>query len=414
MRRLLLVAAIAVSLLVACVRKPPKKAKRPAAQNVPQIVFAMSQFKISFDKRGKKIYTPGDAKVWVLQPNMHWGRTELTDADSNVFHKALPHDVDGDGKQELVVIGGSKARIKFWRHRAGRWTKETIWAPDLLRVRDIEFGDVDGDGQEEFVVATHAHGGVYVFNKVKGKWVPTQIDGPTKERRYVHEIELGDVDGDGVVEIFATPSAPNVAVGIAQPGQVVMYKWDGKQYAKTVLEDMADTHSKEILVADLYGTGRPVLLIPIEGIGKKGKEGREELVTPCQVKEYRWEEGKAKARIIGEIPDFQVRTLWAGDADNDGDVDIVAGAKLAGLFMIERVAGHWETKLIDPDSHSAVHAVWVGDCDGDGKNEILSSSDADGRLDRYDFRDGKWQSNTIVMLPPGDWLWTIYQGQVLN
>jgi len=376
-----------------------------------EIVLAMSQFKISFDKDGKKKYTPGDAKVWVVRPDRNWERVELTDSGSNVVHKALPYDVDGDGQNELVVVGGSKASIKFHRRVNGKWNAESIWEPDLLRVRDLEFGDVDADGQKEFVVATHDRGGVYVFDCVEGQWTPTQVYG-TENRQYVHEIEIGDVDGDGVQEFFANPSEPNVDVGIAQPGKVVMFKWNGKSYDSTVVEDMRDTHAKEILVADLYGTGRPVLVVPIEGMGRKQEGGEVEVIEPTKVTELSWADGKMRRRVIAEIPDLQVRTLWPGDADNDGVLDMVAGAKLAGLFLIKRQGVTWSSTLIDAESCSPVHAVFVGDVDGDGGNEILSSADLFGRLDLYRHQQGQWEKQTVLNLPRGDWVWTIYQGDI--
>ena len=39
----------------------------------------------------------------MLEPDKGWRRSQLTDEDSNVFHKALPYDVNGCGKQELIV-----------------------------------------------------------------------------------------------------------------------------------------------------------------------------------------------------------------------------------------------------------------------------------------------------------------------
>ena len=39
----------------------------------------------------------------------------------------------------------------------------------------------------------------------------------------VHEIELGDLDGDGTLEIYATPTAPNEVDGTPQAGRVVRY-----------------------------------------------------------------------------------------------------------------------------------------------------------------------------------------------
>ena len=408
---------------------------RPSQRN--EVILAMSQFRISFSKEGKKIYTPGAGKVWILHPDENWRREEIPHRHSKAVHKATVFDIDFDGKNELVVVGGTDATILSYKHVRGQWQERAIWhlgrlssraggqgdspqrtvpgAAEHVRVRDIEFGDVDGDGEVEFVVATHDRGVVAVFDYIEGAWRGKEVY-RTEDPRYVHEIEMGDVDGDGIKEFFANPSQPNVDVGIAQPGKVIMFKWDGRQYRSNIVDDFASTHAKEILVADLYGDRRPRLIVPVEGRGRKLGPDSVELLRPTELREHAWQaDGRRMVRVIGTIDDIQCRSLAVGDVDNDGEVEIVAGCKLAGLFLFDRVGPRrWRRTLIDANSTAAVHALCIADFDGDGKAELLSASDDTDSLDSYAWRDGKWEKHTIAKLPPHDWVWTIEWGDADN
>ena len=65
-----------------------------------------------------------------------------------------------------------------------------------------------------------------------GKLTMTELD--QKADTFVHEIEIGDIDGDGTLEFFATPSDRNKA-NASQPGLIVMYKYDGTTYKRTAV-----------------------------------------------------------------------------------------------------------------------------------------------------------------------------------
>ena len=416
----------------------------PAARN--EVVLAMSQFKITFSKDGKKIYTPGNGKVWVLHPDEGWRKEAIPHRHSLAVHKARVFDIDFDGANELVVVGGTDATILAYERGQAGWSERVIWRPKHLRVRDVEMGDVDGDGQVELVVATHDRGVVAVLDYADGAWRAQEVH-RASDTRYVHEIEMGDVDGDGVVEFFANPSQPNVAVGVRQPGQVLMFKWDGRQYRKTVVEDFRDTHTKELLVADLYHDGRPRLIVPAEGIGRKDGKARIELLRPMELREHTWTGRGRRVRVIAAIEEVQCRSLAVGDVDHDGRDEIVAGCKLAGLYVLNRAgARQWRRICLDPRSTAAVHAVLVADVDGDGDNEILSASDDTDSLDLYEYvpppkagdapdtapRAGGptrvaqegwasgaplargWRKRTVLTLPPDDWVWTIEWGDADN
>ena len=85
------------------------------------------------------------------------------------------------------------------------------------RMRDAEFADLFGDGQQSIAVATHDQGVVALLRPDGESFSVTEID--EKPETFVHEIEIGDVDGDGVLEVYATPSDPNRLDGSVQRGE---------------------------------------------------------------------------------------------------------------------------------------------------------------------------------------------------
>jgi len=73
-----------------------------------------------------------------------------------------------------------------------------------------------------------------VADEIDGDWQITVVD--SAPSTFVHEIEIGDLDRDGHLEFYATPSKPNRASGVSQPGAVLQFRWDGSQYARTVVD----------------------------------------------------------------------------------------------------------------------------------------------------------------------------------
>src|SRR5947199_182577 len=94
----------------------------------------------------------------------------------------------------------------------------------------------------------------------------------------VHETEIGDLDGDGVLEIYATPTAPNLVDGTPQPGKVVRYV-PAKGEGRTVVADLGERHAKEILVTDLDGDGRDELYVSVEAVAGERVEIRRYLAN---------------------------------------------------------------------------------------------------------------------------------------
>jgi hypothetical protein len=371
----------------------------------PALLVSQAQFVEKVGPDGKKEQAPGPAKLIIVRQTPEgWKSVVLEDPDSNVFHKAVPWDGG------LLTIGGNQAELRTWKFADGEWKQETHWNPKFGgkfdRLRDFEHADVDGDGKEELVIATHDQGVIVIVHPDEN-WRVEEVD--KTPNTFVHEIEIGDVDGDGKPEFFATPSAPN-KLDAEQPGEVRMYKRDADgTWQKSIVDAPGDTHAKEVLAADVDQDGVAEVYVAWEGaIGQGGA-----LVRPVTVKQYKWKDGKFEGTTVATVPDRQMRAIQAGDVNGDGKIDIVAGALSSGLWIFEQAdGGTWKATVIDKASSGYEHPVHLADLDGDGALEIYVASEEQGELRRYVWKNGTWEKTVLAPLHKGDITWNIGDGKL--
>ena len=358
---------------------------------------------------GKPKPGPARLEIWRQGP-AGWVTTKLEDPDSNVFHKAI---LNKDGS--ILTIGAMGAHFKRWQFADGKWTQDTLWTESwggkFDRLRDIEVGDVDGDGKDEYVIATHDYGVIAVYNPGENGGKPEIIQMDKKADTFVHEIEIGDIEGDGKLEFFATPSDRNKA-SHSQHGEVVMYKYQNGKYVRSIVDPGKDTHAKEILVADINGDGKSEVFSVQEAIIKNKKE----LVKPVTIRKYKYtKKGKWKINEIAQITDRQTRFLIAEDFDGDGKKELIAAAMKTGLYRINpEGGGKWTTTQFDANSASFEHAIVAADIDNDGTRELYVAADNQQELKRYDWNKatGSFDKTLIGKLEAKVYTWSIEGGQL--
>lgn len=328
------------------------------------------------DADGKPVPLPARLGILTLEDG-DWQYRFFEDSDSNVFHKAMAWR-SSTGRDGVLTFGGSQAIVKLWSQGE---EPSVLWEEDFggkfSRMRDAEIADVFGEGSRAIAIGTHDQGVVAVLRPggQEGFDVVRLDEEPST---FVHEIEVGDLDGDGALEIYATPSAPNKLDGTAQPGKVVRYQ-PALGEGRVVVADLGDRHAKEILVTDIDGDGKDELYVSVEAVSG----GRVEI--------RRFDHGTdpSAGEVIVELDDTLCRFLTAGDIDGDGQQELVAATYKSGIWLLRPDSGQWSVTLIDEDSSGFEHAAILTDLDEDGVDELYVASDKHDEIRRYRWQDGE-------------------------
>ncbi|MFP6640824.1 MAG: VCBS repeat-containing protein [Myxococcota bacterium] len=322
-----------------------------------------------------------------------WEVKEVSDDRSDVFHKVLAYRAP-DGEDRILTGGGSAAILALWEKGADGYSvddTETLWQQDFggkfSRMRDIEVADVFGDGREVIVVATHDQGVVATITPMtSGRYEVQELD--REPDTFVHEIETGDLDGDGTIEIYATPSEPNKLDGGEQSGRVTRYV-PALGEGRKVVADLGERHAKEILVEDVDGDGLDELYVVVEG---KIDKATKRLTQNVEVLRYDANTDPKQGLVIARYDDRLGRFLTAGDVDGDGQKEMVISLYSNGVWLM-RPGGNphakWTTRLIDRNSGGFEHASLLADLDEDGVSELYVVSDKHGEVRRYIWKNGK-------------------------
>jgi len=378
------------------------------------LLLAYSQFQVV---DGRATAKPGPARLDILtREGGEWRTETLEDPQSNVFHKAMILTPRGQAPG-ILTLGGSGAYVKLWRRNKGKLQASTLWQAEFggkfNRMRDAEVADLYGDGTPAIAVATHDQGVVAVLRQQVNKWKVERID--AKPDTFVHEIEIGDLDKDGTLEVYATPSEPNKLDAEAQHGEVVRYVPKDKK-GPTVVADLGKRHAKEIYVGDVDGDGTDELYVAVEAL-TTGSGSSLEIIEPVEIRRYDAGTPPDAKVIIATIPDRLCRFLTVGDVDGDGKKEMVAASFSKGLWLLrpgKDAKSEWGVESIDRDSGGFEHAALLTDLDGDGTDELYVAADVQGELRRYVWLRGRPKREVILKrdIPMSRMTWNIMPAEL--
>ncbi|MCP4037959.1 MAG: VCBS repeat-containing protein [bacterium] len=374
----------------------------PQAPDLPQaLVLSLASF-APFEKGKPPQALPARMEFLAFRDGK-WQVSTVEDEGSDVFHKAM-HYQTADGQDRILSVAGSAAQVKLWAMNDGKLSAQTLWEKDFggkfSRMRDVEVGDLFGDGRASMAVATHDQGVVATLAPgASGQFEVVEID--AEPDTFVHEIELGDIDGDGMLEVYSTPSEPNRLDGSPQSGQVTRYVPKTGE-GRSVVADLGDRHAKEIYVGDVDGNGKDELYVVVEGRLNK-ETGSIDVKT--EIRRYEADTDPKAGVVIGELPDYLCRFLTVGDIDGDGKKEMVAAAYGSGLWLLrpgDDPEQRWRVESLDKNSGGFEHAAILTDLDGDGRDELYVASDKHKVVRRYAWNGARMVPETIYTRPKGE------------
>lgn len=283
-------------------------------------------------------------------------------------------DLDGDGRGEVLAVFRLSGRLSVLQLTPLDPGERALLRYPLREVperadgeRTFAVGDLDGDGADEVIAAEPATSEVSVFQGRRGargrssRRFPSLV-GPAHPR-------LGDVDGDGRLELLLISSAERM-LGLAtldedgelpfprtqplegEPAALDVADFDADGFADAILvvaqgEGRSKQHRLEVWLGSEQGLAGEPLAYPIEGLRK----------TPVAIR--------------------------AADLDHDGALDVIVflpGDGAVPTLLFQR----GDTLVADARGEDApglgvlagAHArnVSFGDVDGDGKPELFAST----------------------------------------
>lgn len=248
------------------------------------------------------------------------------------------HDFNNDGWADILVLGRAEpsptAKPNSWEkvvmHQA-HWfanpgtkagTKEETWQryfvfPRVMGEAPI-FGDLDGDGQPELMALWEKQWGLLRPRPEQpaDPWVFSPISRVGDWRVYYHGMGMGDLDGDGRLDLVLNEGL------FFQPAK------PGAPWNEQLLRFSSGRGGAQMLVFDVNGDGRPDVVSALDGHGwgLSWFEQTKAAAGGIAFAEHRIMGDRGEEAKFG-LAFSQVHALAAADLDGDGLTDFVTGKR---------------------------------------------------------------------------------------
>jgi len=287
-------------------------------------------------------------------PDIPFTHDVIDDNPPALTHSKAAGDVDGDGLQDVLVAGGGSGEGLFW-YRNPTWERSTIVPPGVSGfTTDMIMGDADGDGDLDAVIPKGFDIGIETFWYENPRPAGDPAAGPWTEHTIgvagAHDVEAGDFDGDGRLD--------------------VVVRWG----ATTLFLQVADDVWTSVVLNTRSSEGLEVFDLDADGDQDVVINGR-------------WLENPLPGGDPGQGPwiEHDIDTNWPGavrvhatDLDANGHADVIfaasesAGERLSWYSTLDPVNGPW-TEHIIANQADYVHSLEAADMDLDGDLDVVTA-----------------------------------------
>ncbi|MBI4917566.1 MAG: VCBS repeat-containing protein [Acidobacteria bacterium] len=333
---------------------------------------------------------PGSGSVAVVYRNDGGGTFVDIGAglEAGIWSSAAWGDYDNDGDLDILITGagsGSGYVSKVYRNDGGTFV-DIGAALNGVIFGSVAWGDVDNDGDLDILITGASSGSGYVSTVYRNDGGAFADVGAALVGVWCGSVAWGDYDNDGDLDILLTGSDGSAPVS-------KVYRNDGGAFVD-IGAALAGVSLGSVAWGDVDNDGDLDILLA-------GQTTSDERVS----KVYRNDGGGTFVDIGAPLTAVRLSSVAWGDVDNDGDLDILLAGENSELVYVSKVyrndgGGAFVELAAWLDGVASGSAAW-GDADNDGDLDILLVGQSSGGPVSKVYRNLVNVANTAPTAPGG-------------